>query len=48
VKTNHAKPSSIISAPIRISGLRSQTYRPVPMKLQPTAGPKIAHATLAL
>src|SRR5215207_488300 len=33
--------------PVRLSGRRRQAYRPVPMKLQPTAGPKIAQTALA-
>ena len=31
-----------MSAPIRLSGRRRHAYSPVPMKLQPTAGPKTA------
>ena len=46
VNRNHAKPSRIMSAPIRLSGRRRHAYRPVPMKLQPTAGPKTAHTAL--
>jgi hypothetical protein len=46
-ETNHAKPSSTISAPVRLSGRRRSAYRPVPMKLHPTAGPKIAQTALA-
>ena len=43
VNRNQAKPSRIISTPIRLSGRRRHAYRPMPMKLQPTAGPKMAH-----
>ncbi len=39
---NHAKPSSTMSMPVRLSGRRLHAYRPVPTKLHPTAGPKIA------
>ena len=47
VDDSHAKPSSTISMPVRFAGSRRQAYRPVPMKPQPTAGPKIANAALA-
>ena len=36
-----------MSAPVRLSGRRRQAYRPVPTKLQPTAGAKIAHTAFA-
>ena len=41
---NHANPSSVMSAPKWDSGRRRHAYRPVPTKLQPTSGPKSAHA----
>ena len=47
MEKNQAKPSATISIPIRLSGRRRHAYRPVPTKLQPTTGPKIAHATSA-
>ena len=45
VEWNHAKPSSTMSAPVRLSGRRREAYRPVPMKLHPTAGPMKLHPT---
>jgi hypothetical protein len=47
VNRNHAKPSSTMRAPVRLSGHRRAAYSPVPMKLQPTSGAKSAHTTLA-
>jgi hypothetical protein len=46
--TNHANPSSTISAPTRLSGRRRQANTPVPTKLRPTAGANTAHTALAL
>ena len=40
---SQAKPIATISAPVRLSGRRRQAYRPVPMKIHPTAGWNTAH-----
>ncbi len=39
---NHAKPTAVISSPKRFSGRRHQANTPVPMKLSPMSGPRIA------
>jgi hypothetical protein len=39
---NHANPVTTIRSPNRYSGRRWRAYSPVPMKLQPTNGPRIA------
>ena len=45
--THHAKPSSTISSPVRLSGRTRDAYSPVPTKLQITIGPSTAQATSA-
>src|SRR5919197_2622426 len=41
---NQAKPTPVISSPKRFSGRRHQAKTPVPMKLSPMTGPRIAVA----
>ena len=43
VNRNQPKPSSTISMPTRFAGRAAHAYRPVPTKLQITAGAKTAH-----
>ena len=42
---NHAKPTAVMSSPKRFSGRRHQANTPVPMKLSPMSGPRIASTT---
>ena len=47
VNRTQAKPSSTMSRPTRLSGRARHAYRPVPTKLQITAGANTAHTTRA-